>query len=375
MKIFQEFVSYYRTWPLGRQMQTLFILFGSLICIVLIVITKLQLDWLRDKVVSSSEELIENRIIYQMKALAKSQSEYVSSELSSFVASTSELSYIDNIVNGYLYEGKNPFQKGIAFNSKLIHTNLNYSEGAYYSMYELSSEGESQVANESTLNNFYPLMYQNSITGFFQGYEIDEILYFYPKTQRKSDYTPINAEWYYKTENTSNFCITEPYAGDQPGSWVSAFSRAFVQDSEVIRVAALNGSFDHILPQFKKLRILDSGFSLLIGKQGVILNLPEDWDFRSSKTYTRIFDQDITGISSSKWKEISSSQDGSLHQFIDATGVNYKVIKQSVVSNYLDLTHYVLVCIQKDKLRDYAKETNESFSEVYVDLFWTTLAC
>ena len=242
-------------------------------------------------------------------------------------------------------------------------------------MYELSSEGESQVANESTLNNFYPLMYQNSITGFFQGYEIDEILYFYPKTQRKSDYTPINAEWYYKTENTSNFCITEPYAGDQPGSWVSAFSRAFVQDSEVIRVAALNGSFDHILPQFKKLRILDSGFSLLIGKQGVILNLPEDWDFRSSKTYTRIFDQDITGISSSKWKEISSSQDGSLHQFIDATGVNYKVIKQSVVSNYLDLTHYVLVCIQKDKLRDYAKETNESFSEVYVDLFWTTLAC
>ena len=376
MKIFQGILNYYRTWPLGRQMLVLFVVCGSLICLVLIVVTKTQLDWLRDKVVQSSETTINNRLMYQMRALAKIQAEYVSSELSCFVASASELNHLDSVINGLYYEGLNPFPTSEAYNSKVSSTKINYSRGAYYSRNELSTAGDSQTLVESSLNDFYPLMYQTSIPNIFQGYETDEILYFYPEVQKKTDYTPLSAEWYYKATNTSNeFWITEPYAGEISGSWIAAFSKALIKNSDLIGVTALNGSFDHILPQFVESRFLDTGFSLLIGKQGVILNLPETWDFISSKTYTRIFDRDVTGISSDLWDQIEKSEDGSLHYFTDATGVEFKAIKHAVVSDYLDLTHYVLACIQKERLKEYADETNERFSEVYVNLFWVILAC
>lgn len=376
MKIFRGLVSYYRTWPLGRQMQVLFLACGSLICLVLIVVTKVQLDWLRDEVVKSSDDTISNRLIYQMKALAKIQSEFVSSELSCFVASTSELNHLDSVINGLYYEDVNPFPTGEAANSKLSSSTPNYSAGAYYCKNSLSPSGESQVETESTLNNFYPLMFQSSIPNMFQGYETDEILYFYPEIQKKTDYTPINAEWYYRASNSSNiFSITEPYAGASSGTWISAFSQTLTHNSDLVGVTGLNGSFDDILSQFKNFRILDEGFSLLIGKQGVILNLPQTWDFISSKTYTRIFDQDVTGISSDFWDIIENSEDGSLHYFTDGTGIEFKAVKHSVVNEYLDLTHYVLVCIQKDRLKKYADETNERFANVYVYLFWIILAC
>jgi hypothetical protein len=357
-------------------MQFIFVFSASMICVVLIVITKFQLDWLRGKVIRSTDEIVEDRIVFNMRALAKVQAEFVAAELDSFVVRTRNLHYLDTVINGFYYEGIDPFDhsENIAVDSSKS-LKVNYANGAYYSRNSFSSSGEEKILNESCLNTFYSCLYSTSVTGFLQGYEIDEILYFYPESPRKADYTPLNAEWYHKAINLSEeFTITEPYF-DKTSGWFSAFSKVIVLNDKVEGVIALNGSLQYAVSRVTDSMILDKGFLLLVGKEGVVMNTPDDWELKATSDYSRIFSESYSGISSKEWEEIKMSEDGSRHHFTDSEDEKFLMVKQGVYSEYLGLTHYILACVQIKTLQDFSSSTNEEFSFVYKNLFWAILAC
>lgn len=366
----------FRKWPLGRQMQVLFISSGLVICAVLIIITKVQIDWLKETTLNSSEKTIENRIIDQMRALAQIEAKFIASELMNLVYTNSILHSSDMNYNSFSesYES-NPFAMDTAHSNTEYDTfTTNYLNGAYYSKYDLSEAGQNLVEIESCFNKLYPIMFLDQFRGFFQGYETDEILNFYPAKLIQSVYSPLSSDWYFKSaNNTKNFCLSEPYAGSDYKSWVVYISKALQYNNTLYGVVALNASLEFAINKLSY-TIIGAGMPLLIGKEGVVLNLPSQWDI-SSNMYVRIFDESITGISEKKWESIKEGGDGAEFSFTDKNNVTYKAVVSSVVPEpFLGLSYYVVMCVDEARIVKFAENANRNFSSINEKLFWVVFS-
>ena len=76
------FIEAFRRKSIGKQLNFLFVLCSMLICSVLIIITKFQLDWLSSKIGQDTENIINDRAIKQMKSLSLIEARFIESELS-----------------------------------------------------------------------------------------------------------------------------------------------------------------------------------------------------------------------------------------------------------------------------------------------------
>ena len=371
-------------WPLGRQLQVLFILSGLFISLILVVITKFQLDWLRDKITNDHRDAVEERIMVQMKALGQVESKYIQQELTNYITFIHNLKLIDEIYNDFNTDySSNPFQKTEARPHTDVDEETNQigemNYGVYYTKYSaLSKAGETLVEIESCFNPIYPTMYMDEYEGYYQGYEIDEILVSYPGYRRDTIYTPLVREWYYKaSDDKYNIALTEPYIDAFNGNWLISASEAIINNNdEVYGVAAVDVSLASLTQKTSRMKILDSGFAILVSSGGMILTVPDSWKTSSGVSSIRIFDSVYTGITESEWESIKNSSINSQHSFTDKNNTKYKLVKHDISPFFYssESTHYLLLCVPMEEINEVKMDIDDNFDETYVIVFWVTLS-
>jgi Cache domain. len=293
----------YSSWPLGRQLQVLFIGAGLLLTGILIIITKFQLDWLRSQVTTKSSVVLTDNLLKQMRDLGSMEAQYIASEFSNYITFAKNLKRTDSIVLGFgYYNNTNPFKQGTVVNSSSItQGTITYSTGVYFtSESSLDSAGVNLENTDTSMDAIYPLIYQDSYLGYYQGYEQNQIIHYYPGSlTTDTTYTPLVREWYYKAaENTSRVIITEPYTDSTTGYWIVTISKAITDNNnKLFGVAGVDVTLKSLTSDTSNVKILNSGFLMLVSAGGMILTLPAGWDASGSSTL-RIYDTTNTGITS-----------------------------------------------------------------------------
>ena len=341
--------SSFSEWSIYRQVQVLFISIALILCAVLIVITKFQLDWIRSQVTNEASNAFKSRLYKQIENIGQVQASYFESEFTSYEDFTIHLALIDQMING--------FNGG--YNSKVFETTTSHSHetskpseqylyGVYYSKYaSLSTDGSMLVKNESILNYIYPALYTNYFFSFYQGYYTDEIINVYPASKFLTVYSPLPREWFYAgVENKDQVTITEPYKDAETGTLVVSLSRSIINDDSVFGVAACDVSLAYLTGKMQKIKFLENGFGILVSATGIVLTIPEIWQSESI-SHLRIFDSSITSISYEAWLKIKSSPDSSWvsisvnsNPSSDISAADLRIFKKDIIPSYqTNVTH------------------------------------
>ena len=326
-----------------------------------------------------SDSVLNKTVKKQLEALGIVQSKYFSSEIQNYMALVSSnkrsSETFHNFTSNY---PKNPFVP-LAQHDHIEAVNTSYLYGNYYSRNTISSEGWSLIKGESTFNYFYPLLYRSEYLGYYAGFEIDEIYHGYPAVMRTRVYTPLVREWYYKgVQNNGSLTITEPYIDFLTLKFVITISRAVMTDSrKPFGVHALDVTLEQLTGSTTKIKILNSGFAILVSKGGMILTVPKFWRPEGSTDVTiKMFDTKYTGLDYDQWEAIKNLAIGEPYKFIDSRDKSLLMLKQ-LVQPYFDnknLTHYLFFLVDSaeiNKAKDYAIN---SFDNTYLVLFWISIS-
>lgn len=374
----------FSNWSIYRQLQVLFISAAVILCSVLIIITKFQLDWLRFLVINEVSDAFKSRLYKQIENIGYIQASYFESEFSSYEDFTIHLALTDEMINGFAGEYKvKVFEKTTSHSHEVSKPSEKYLYGVYYSKYSsLSAGGSELVKNESVFNYIYPAFYTDYFEKYYQGYYTDEILNFYPASIFSSIYSPLPREWFYRgAENEDKVVITEPYKDAEKGNWVVSLSRGVFRDGEVFGVAACDVSLAYLTEKMQKLKFLKNGFGVLVSATGIILTIPDIWQSEKS-SYLRIYDSFVTGISLDTWLEIKSSPDSSWvsisieeNSDYDISAADLRIFKKDIIPSYqTNITHYLLLIVDKSDTTDVEDSITDSFEYTYTVLFWVILA-
>ena len=374
----------FSNWPIYRQVQFLFISVAVILCIVLIVITKYQLDWLRFVAINEASDAFKSRLYKQVENIGYIQASYFESEFSSYEDFTIHLALTDEMINGFDDEYKvKVFETTTSHSHDTSKPSEKYFYGVYYSKFSsLSTKGSELVKNESILNYIYPAFYTNFYESYYQGYYTDEIINTYPASKFSTIYSPLPREWFYRgVENENKVVITEPYKDAETETWVVSLSRGVLSDGEVFGVAACDVSLAYLTEKMQKLKFLKNGFGILVSATGIVLTIPDIWQTESS-SYLRIFDSFVTGISLDTWNEIKAIPDSSWvsisieeNSDYDISAADLRIFKKDIIPSYqTNVTHYLLLIVDKSDTTDVEDTIKDSFKYTYKVLFWVILA-
>ena len=366
-------------WSLFYQVQILFISVCLVLFGLLILITKSQLDWIRNQIITSASDEFKSRLYTQIESIGNIQSSYLESELTTYEDFTLNLALIDELINDFNKNYSNQvFKKSNPHSHDSVSSSLEYSYGVYYSkLPSLSNDGSALVKTESILNNIYPTLYENQFQWYYQGYYTDQILNIYPGFEFTSTYSPLPREWFYRgAYNGKNLTFTEPYTDATNGNWIMSVSRAVMNESKVFGVAACDIGLDLLLSKFSKIKVLKSGFGVLVSATGLVLTVPEQWA-SDIKGFLRIFDTTITSIKLDTWFHIKDAPDAHwIDSQVEADEENeikaadYKIYKKNILPLYqYNYTHYFLIIVNKSELDDVENNLEDSFENTYQTIF------
>ncbi|OMJ87775.1 hypothetical protein SteCoe_10417 [Stentor coeruleus] len=368
----------YSQWPLSRQLQVVFIISCFLLTLVLVIITRIQLDWLRDKIIKDSTKVLEDNLISQMIKFGEFESKFMSNEFSNYIAHVRSLNHTDRIVLGYSDYKKSPFNRTIpVWHENVAENSLDYSQAVFYSRLGKTADVVDIMDKDSAIDKIYPNIYSEEYISLYQGFQVGEILHYYPGIMTEgTDYTPLVREWYYKAAgDIGNIIFTEPYIDITTGQWIITVSTAMLDNSDSPKffgVAAADITLVSITSKISKIKILDTGFLMLVSSGGMILTMPESWKPSDSTLTLRIFDTTYTGISETQWNNIKNSVTGSEHNFNDINGTKIIMTKHDIspFSNSNNITHYLLVCAKKNESDSGRDSILTNFSKTYNTIFW-----
>ena len=71
----------YNNWPLTRQLQVSFITSGFILLLIIVIITKFQLDWLQSQVIENSTTVINANLLIHMHDLGVLEANYLTVDL------------------------------------------------------------------------------------------------------------------------------------------------------------------------------------------------------------------------------------------------------------------------------------------------------
>ncbi|OMJ75104.1 hypothetical protein SteCoe_25841 [Stentor coeruleus] len=371
------FLNEYSLWPLGRQLQVTFITTSILLSAIIVIITKFQLDWLHDKMISNSTSVLEKNLIEEMRSLGEREVSYVSTYFG--FTSNKLLDYTENaqVVLGY-NDIKNPIDtnKPLKESSGLEGLGYDYEAFSYFSKYTLSSQGQFIIDSLRPFNEIFPIMYSTIHESVFLGFYTDELYCMFPGVYVSDlTYTPLVREWFYRAATSpGEIMITEPYVNTETNIWKIALSTAILDNSnKVLGALAIEIMLDDLKEKFSNIVILKTGFVMLISSGGMILTVPSTW---SSSSTLRIYDETSTGISQTKWEEMKSLDDGVKHNLIDANGSDYIGILYKVHPSYNmnSITHYILLMANASDIQDPLNDLNSSYNKMYTMIFWFVLS-
>jgi Cache domain len=362
----------YSNWPLGRQLKLNLVSASLLVCLVLILITKYQLDWLRSQMTENYMSLLNSNIKIQMDILCQEEASYIQQEFNNFIETVVRLNKINRMILGFgsipPFKVDPPVQ-----DTEYSLTDNDYSTGCFMSSYNpLSSAGVLLESLQAGMDKIYPLMNHSNYLYMYSGFEIDEIIHYYPSSYTGNRlYTPIVREWYYSAkDNPESVIITEPYPDDETFIWIVTVSKAILDSqNNFYGVSACDITLEDLTTRTSNYKILENGFTILVSKGGMILTTPKSWNNTKSQAY-QIFDESYTGISQDKWLEIKSLNDGNFFYFT-RNNTNYIAIKYSIepYPNSSAVSHYLIACADTDEIIVPANNFYNSYSDHYSLIF------
>lgn len=367
----------YSLWPLGRQLQVTFVTTSILLSAIIVIITKFQLDWLHDKMISNSTSVLEDNLIEEMRNLGEREASYVSLYLGFTSSKLLDYTEITQVVLGYS-DIKNSIDPGTALieSSKLEGMDYDYKAFSYFSKNTLSVEGQALVDSLKTLNDIFPSLISTINESVFLGFYMDELYCMFPGVYVSDlTYTPLVREWFYKaTSSPGKIMITEPYMNSETSIWKIALSTAIIDnENDVLGALAIEVMLDDLKEKFSNITILKTGFVMLVSSGGMILTVPSNW---GSSSTLRIYDETNTGISQSQWDKMKSSDDGSKHNLNDANGTDYIGIIYKVRPSYnlTSITHYIVLMANSADIEDPLNDLDSSYNKMYSLIFWFVLS-
>ena len=363
----------YNSWSLRSQLKVSFLLPSLLVCIGLLLITKYQLSSLEDKISLNYTSSLIVSITSQMTELGLEESEYLSAELSSFIQFNKQFALVDSMILG-LSDIPIPTLPGTPVQDTIYSlTDNDYTTGCFMTSYPtLSPAGIELEAKESAMDKIYPLYEASSYLFIYTGFEIDEIIHYYPGSITSDrSYSPVVREWYYRAKDNPNTTqITEPYQDSGTFEWVVTVSRAILDKTgEVYGVAACDITLVELTTKTSSITILENGFAMLVSSGGMILTLPVEWNLDVSAVY-QVFEESITGISEDLWNNVTGSDDGTVFE-ISKNTTNYMFMKFSIdpFTDYDKVTHYLLIFADKDEVVRPVTAFTYSFSSTTYTIF------
>lgn len=258
-----------------------------------------------------------------------------------------------------------------------VKTLKTFSTGVFYSRFlKISPEGQKIMQNQAGMDKLLPLLYSLDTEYIYAGFETDEIFYIYPGFKITEEFTPISREWYYKAvDSPGQIVLTQPFIDPDTDKYMLSISTTLGNHSSVIGVVSSDISLENMIDNMN-FKLLKTGFILIISKNGSILTPPEEW--KLPKEVIRIFDTEFTGIYNSTWNDI---QDVSIPPdqrmtFQDANNTEYYFVRSFVrpFESSLDISHYILVCVNKEEVQEPIFYLGDSYGQAYQLIFWVTLS-
>ncbi|OMJ90120.1 hypothetical protein SteCoe_7611 [Stentor coeruleus] len=369
-------------WSLGRQLQVVFISSAFFLTLILVVITKFQLDWLRSSIVDSSTISIEESLLRQMQDLAKNKASFFASEITNYVDDLKVFRELGMDILGYGDTDALTSVESMPTNDiNLDPSWIDYSKGAFMSREEsLSDNGKNLMKKASSMDRFYLVLYNDYYRKMYMGFETDEIIYSYPgQFIEDRTFTPLVREWYYKaSDNPGDVIITEPYQESSNGNWTFSVSQGIIEttNNTIFGVSGIDINLDNFINTASEIQVLSKGFTLLVSTGGILVSLPSTWvQPDTSTTSLRIFDDTITGINSDEWASMQEAPDGTRFDFTDSNGTAYMSVKQSIQPKVIgNITYYMIICAEKNEIHNPIDKIQENFSGTFVMIFWIVVS-
>jgi hypothetical protein len=254
---------------------------------------------------------------------------------------------------------------------------ITFKTGVFYTKKdEVSTAGKELMYKQAGMDILVPLVYNSDSEFLYAGFETDEILYIYPGYKVTEETSPYNMEWYYRAvANPGEIIMTEPFIDANSNRYMVSISTGMMNDSSVIGAISSDISLEKVRSKLES-QYIKNGFILLISKNGLLVKAPSKWYLKSESI--RVFDTKYTGITNSTWndiKDLTIPIDKRM-SFIDANSTEYYFVR-SFVQPYKDIeeiTHYILVCVEKDELLKPVSELERSFESLYKTIFYVTVS-
>ena len=254
---------------------------------------------------------------------------------------------------------------------------MTFKTGVFYTQKaEISTAGKELMYKQAGMDMLVPLVYNSDSEFLYAGFETDEILYLYPGYKVTEETSPYTMEWYYGAVATpEEIVMTEPFIDSNSNRYMVSISTAIMNDSSVIGAISADISLEKVRSNLES-QYIKNGFILLISKNGLLIKAPSKWYLNSESI--RVFDTKYTGITNSTWndiKDLTIPIDRRM-SFIDANSTEYYFIR-SFVQPYKEseeISHYILICVEKDELLKPVSELERSFESLYRTIFYVTVS-
>lgn len=365
--------SSYSQWSLRKQLHVIFITSYVIVISLFILTALLQLNWLQTDLETKSYSVIKHEVKTHMRTLLKSQIVYTSSKFETLSSYLSFQKTIIEVTLGFSAVSNNYFDSAYAINSATLAKDAYNMSFAYYSRSsQLSSEGEEIVEKLAGLNPIMPELLNEEMFRIYQGFYTDDIINFCPLSYfDDSEYSPLSREWFYKAvENAPTLIVTEPYYDASGEILLITGSTAIFNGDEIVGVAGIDVTVEQFSSKVSELRILDNGKVFMVSAGGVVLNPPSEWETTKAN---RIYNESLTGVSYSKWKEIKSYSAGTIFE-LDITNFGPCLIAVDHFLNPFDgsIIYYMFAIVKISETKESISYVSDSFNTIHQVLIWST---
>lgn len=371
----------YKSWSIRAQLEIFFVLTAFIFTAIILGMTRIELDYLRDVVLGEANTVTYNQYEFHAKAIAKE----LAGEAEEFLKSAMNYVSFQRDLTALMAEGP-----AIPAGTVHMHNEIPASDfdegttstskyGVFFCRNEISPQGEDLMNKVVAMDKVWTKGQPHYVELIYSGFEQDELFYYYKGEEFKDEnYSPLVREWYYKAYeqagSNQSIIMTEPYKDALTGKFLISVSEAIVANGQTIGVTSIDISLEFLSNEFSSIKFLETGFALLVSKSGLVVARPEFWT--QEEETVRIYDEDITGISESIWESIRADED--LEKRYDYTGTEGKfwMCYKNSVRPYLtnsNVTHYAMVCFNEAEAEKPIDTISESFSDTYTLIFWVVV--
>ncbi|OMJ77562.1 hypothetical protein SteCoe_22810 [Stentor coeruleus] len=350
---------------------------GFLICLILFLITKYQLDWLKLLITNETEKSFEDKVFDDLKNIGHLQKAYLESEFEKFINFEKQKHDITTIMLSFSkdYEFKSPLPQ----NDRLWYTSIqpgvfNYTQPSYMSSLGIQA-GEELMKNVSCMDPIYKRIYSSDYWYLYEGYYESQIFHVFPGVRSDSKYTPLIREWFYKAKAAQyHQIITEPYISASLKQWMFSVAESINEPSgKFIGVSTIDILLKSLAYKITQIRIMKYGFIMLISKGGMILTKPYRWENPNVIDSIRIYNKTYSGIDKNEWETIKNLTLNEKYYITDANGDKLLIARFAVQPFNNNITHYLIICADYDEINEASNIVERNFNKAYNAAFLVAL--